>query len=112
MGEKIVRTYSQYTEEAVALLGRLIRTGRLEQKIPAQELAERAGISRGTLQRIEKGELRCEIGAAFELAALVGVRLFDTDAAGLHVARRHAEERLALLPKAARGKVGVVDDDF
>ena len=31
--------------------------------ITAQELADRAGISRGMLQRIEKGNLKCEIGA-------------------------------------------------
>ena len=45
----------------------------------AQDLADRAGISRGLLQRIEKGNLKCQIGAVFEAATLVGIKLFDAD---------------------------------
>jgi len=66
------RTYSRYTVEAVELLGRLIRKARLQKRISAKDLAARANVSRGLLQRVEKGDPRCEIGVAFELAALLG----------------------------------------
>jgi hypothetical protein len=76
------------------------------------EISERAGISRGLLQRIEKGDLKCEIGAAFEVAAIVGLKLFDADETSLARHLRQTEDKLALLPKSARKKSRIVDDDF
>lgn len=107
------RTYSSYTREAAVLLGRQVRLGRKQRKWTEHELAERAGISRATLQKIEKGDLSVAIGLAFEVAALVGVCLFDTQHATLtgHIAR--TEDQLALLPSAVRKpRRHAVDDDF
>lgn len=73
MSKSKIRTYSRYSTEAALLLGRLIRLGRKERKMTVQEIAERAGISRGTVQRIEAGNLKCEIGLIFEVATIVGV---------------------------------------
>ncbi len=112
MAKTITRTYSRYAREAVTLLGQMIRLGRIERRMIAQELADRASISRGMLQRIEKGDLKCEIGVVFELAALVGVKLFDADIATLSGHIKQAEEKLALLPKYARKKKTEVDDEF
>ncbi len=112
MPKSIIRTYSRYSGDAVALLGGLIRVARKEKKLTALELAERAGISRGLLQRIEKGDLSCGIGVAFEVAAIVGIKLFDADAAQLPQLVRHTEQKLALLPKSIRKKHEVVDDNF
>ena len=75
-------------------------------------LADRAGISRGMLQRLEKGDLKCEIGAAFEVATIVGVRLFEADGAALSRHLSRTEDKLALLPKSVRKKSRVVRDDF
>ncbi|MFK8260541.1 helix-turn-helix transcriptional regulator [Erwinia sp. AnSW2-5] len=107
-----VRTYSRYTREAVSLLSGLVRTARLEKKLTTLEVAERVGISRGLLQRIEKGDLRCEIGVFFEVAAIVGVRLFDADENSLTRHLRHTEDKLALMPKSVRKKHKEIDDDF
>lgn len=106
------RAYSRYSLEAITLLGGLIRAARKERKMTAQEVAERAGISRGLLQRIEKGDPKCEIGATFEVAAIVGVKLFDATATTLTQHIRHTEDKLALLPKSVRKKAKVADDDF
>ncbi len=65
MAKPLSRTYSRYSRDAAELMGKLIRLGRTERKLTAQDLADRAGISRGLLQRIEKGDLKCEIGAVF-----------------------------------------------
>ncbi len=112
MPKSKTRTYSLYSREAVQLISNLIRIARKERKLTAQEVAERAGISRGLLQRIEKGDLKCEVGAVFEVATLVGVKLFDIDATTLTKHIRQAEDKLALLPKSVRKKTRVVDDDF
>ena len=107
-----VRTYSRYSREAMILLGDLIRAARKERKMTTQEVADRAGISRGLLQRIEKGDPKCELGATFEVATIVGVKLFDTEATTLTKHIRQIEDKLALLPKSVRKKVKVADDDF
>jgi transcriptional regulator with XRE-family HTH domain len=109
---KTALPYSRYSREATALLGKLIRVARTERRMSAAELAERAGISRGRLQRIERGEMTSEIGAAFELAAIVGLRLFDADEQGLGRLLRQTDERLALLPRAVRSTPNAVRDDF
>ena len=93
-------------------MGQLIRIGRTERKLTAQDLADRAGISRGMLQRIEKGDPKCEIGVVFELAVLVGVKLFDAEASSLAGHIKQAEDKLALLPKSVRTPRKAVDDDF
>ena len=106
------RTYSRYTKEAAVLLGNLIRLGRIERKMSAQDLAERAGISRTTLHKIENGDMKCEIGLVFEVAALVGVKLFDSDLAGLSTSRKQADDKIALLPKSVHAFKRSIDDDF
>ena len=112
MAKSVKRTYSRYTRQASILLGGLIRAARIERKLTAQELADRAGISRGLLQRIEKGDLKCEIGAVFEVATLVGIKLLDADEASLTKHLRQTEDKLALLPKSVRKKPRIVRDDF
>ena len=112
MPKSITRTYSRYSRDAAVLLGALIREARNERKLTAQELADRAGISRGLLQRIEKGNLKCEIGAVFETAAIIGVKLFDADDSMLVKYQRQTKEKLALLPKSIRKKSKAVRDDF
>ena len=112
MPKSITRTYSRYTREACSLLGGLIRAARKEHKLTVQEVADRAGVSRGLLQRIEKGDLKCEIGVVFEVATIVGVKLFDTDESTLRKHIRQTEDKLALLPKSVRKKTRVVHDEF
>ena len=112
MPKSIIRTYSRYSRDATALLGALIREARKERKLTTQEVADRAGISRGLLQRIEKGDLKCEIGAMFEVATIVGVKLFDTDETTLSRHLSQTRDKLALLPKSIRKKSKAVRDDF
>lgn len=112
MPTSITRTYSRYSRNATALLGGLIREARKERRLTAQEVADRAGISRGLMQRIEKGDLKCEIGVVFEVATLVGITLFDADEPTLSRHLSQTREKLALLPKSIRKKSRPVHDDF
>ncbi len=106
------RSTSRYSRDAVALLGQLIRRARIERKMTAEDLATRAGTSRGLVQRVERGDPGCAIGAVFELAAIVGVRLFDADQPALTNAISANGTMLSLLPKAVRASRAEVKDEF
>lgn len=112
MPKPATRPYSRYSREATVLLGLLIRRTRIERKMTTAELAERAGISRGLLQRIEKGDPGCAIGAVFEVAAIVGVRLFDADLPTLTGGINTNATTLTLLPKSVRTSLKAVKDAF
>ena len=112
MAKPQTRAYSRYAQDAVALMGDLIRRARIERKLTTQELADRAGMSRGLIQRIEKGDRGCAIGAVFEAAAIVGVRLFDADQAMLSERIAANTATLTLLPKAVRAARVKAEDDF
>jgi len=106
------RSYSRITRQALTMLGKLIRIGRAERGLTAQELADRAGISRTTLSSIEKGAPGPEIGIVFEVAAIVGVPLFAPDERTLQLHNTRLDDKLTLLPKSVRHSVKEVDDDF
>ena len=112
MSKTALRAISHYSRDAALLLGQLIRTARLERKLTAAELAERAGVSRGLVQRIERGDPGCAIGAVFECAALVGVRLFDADQTALNEMVAQNARTLSLLPKSVRAARIEAKDDF
>ncbi len=85
---------------------------RLERKLTLAELAERAAVSRGLLQRIEQGDPGCAIGAVFEVASILGIELFNADEETLN-ARTAAQERMLMLqPRSARASRKPVKDDF
>ncbi len=108
-----MRAYSSYTRDAIRLLGRYIQLGRKARKLTQQSLADRVGITRATLQKIENGDLKCEIGIVFEAAAIVGVKLFDVETQSSFSAKLESvEDKLALLPKSVRHQTQKVDDDF
>ncbi|MDY0213208.1 MAG: helix-turn-helix transcriptional regulator [Desulfuromonadaceae bacterium] len=106
------RPYSKYTLEAVKLLGKQIQLGRKQRRWSENELAQRIGIARATLQRIEKGDMACAIGLVFEAATLVGIKLFNADGEVLRRQVVEAEERIALLPRHIHPVGEVVDDEF
>ena len=109
---KVERPLSPYAIDALTLLGRQIRKARIERKLKAVDVTDRAGISRGLLRRIETGDPGCTIGAVFEVATIVGVRLFDTDQTALSKAIETNREIMALLPKSVRNPRLEADDDF
>jgi transcriptional regulator with XRE-family HTH domain len=106
------RTYSKYALEATSLLGEQIKLGRKQRNWSEKNLSERAGISRATLQKIENGEMSCTIGLYFEVAALVGLNLFETDNVPISRQMEQIKDKVALLPKRIKSTTKVVDDDF
>ena len=109
---KTAPALSHYARDALRLLGLLIRQRRLEQRITVEELAQRGGVSRGLVQRVERGHPAVAVGSVLELAAIVGVPLFDPDKSRLASAVASTEKTLSLLPAAARTTQPKLDDDF
>ncbi|HEY9219040.1 MAG TPA: helix-turn-helix domain-containing protein [Phenylobacterium sp.] len=106
------RSYARYTLAAVALLGNLVQLERKSRRMSAQIFADRLGVSRETVTRLEKGDPKVELGLAFEACALLSIPLFEED---LHAITHRVEEtssRLALLPKRTRARPVKVDNDF
>jgi ribosome-binding protein aMBF1 (putative translation factor) len=109
---KVKRTYSAYSIEAMYLLGTSIRAARKEKKMSETELAERAGVARSMVQRVEKGDMSCGVGTVFELATITGILLFGADNNTLSQQVKQVEDKLTLLPKAIRKSNKVINDDF
>jgi len=112
MPKPTTRAYSRYSKEAAELLGLLVHQARIRREMTISDVAERAGLSRGLVHRIENGEMGCSIGAAFEVAAIVGVRLFDSEPFMLRRQLQTSREMLALMPKSIRRSEKAVKDDF
>jgi transcriptional regulator with XRE-family HTH domain len=112
MAKPALKSYSRYASEATELLGVAIHNARVERKLTVADVAERAGISRGLVSRIEKGEMGCSIGAAFEVAAIVGLRLFEAEPTTLTRHLSMERDKLTLLPQSVRTGTKGVKDDF
>lgn len=112
MVKPVSRSLSQYSLDALALLGQLVREARLGKAMTTTDLAARAGISRALLQRIERGDPGCSIGVVFEVATLCGVPLFDQEQRQLTTHLALHREKMVLMPKAVRARAKGVKDDF
>ncbi|MGA2051462.1 MAG: helix-turn-helix transcriptional regulator [Terracidiphilus sp.] len=106
------RIYSRQNLEALELLGQMIRVGRIDHKMTAQEMANRAGISRPLLRRIEGADPSCAVGSVFEVAVIAGVPLFGGEPDRLQTQRSALMEKLSLLPQRTRKSRRVIHDDF
>lgn len=105
------RAYLPHTEEAVQLLGLEIAAARRQQRWTVTELAERVGIDRKTLHKIEQGDPSVGVGIFFETAVILGIPLFGVEPETLGGFVEQRRDRLAVLPAHVRGSRSV-DDDF
>lgn len=106
------RTYSAYSSDAMHLLGATIRAERKTKRMSELELAERAGVARSVIQRVEQGDMTCGVGIVFEVAHIVGIQLFDAGPSRLASQIKQVEDKLTLLPKTIHKKKKVIKDDF
>ena len=105
------RTFLGYATDAALLLGKQIELARSRRGMSREELAERAGISTDTLREIEKGGMTVAVGLVFEVAALVGVCLFEPEKRILALQIELAQCKLCLISKDIKND-GEVDDNF
>lgn len=63
---------TRQVDRRLAEIGASIRRWRLMQSLKAVEVAERAGISRSTLQKVERGDAGVSIGAVMSVMQALG----------------------------------------
>lgn len=97
------KSYLKYSRDAVTFLGQQIKLERKKRKLSESDFAERSGIARSTLQRIEKGDPSVEIGTVFNVAHIAGIKLFATESNFTSLLNQ-ASDKLALLPKRIHNK--------
>lgn len=106
------RPYLQAARLMARLLGLSVRIARLRRGWSEAALAERAAISRATLQKIERGDPSVALGLALEACAVLGITPQGGPAGDLREALERAELELAALPRRIRAREAAVDDDF
>src|ERR1039457_5981093 len=98
---------------ALRQLGHDIRDARRRRRIPVAILAERASISRMTLNKVEKGDPGVSLGSYVTVLFVLGMvdRLADVadprhDTVGLELEEEHLPERIRLSRRQKPGKQG------
>lgn len=98
---------------ALRKLGHDIRDARRRRRIPVAILAERASISRMTLNKVEKGDPGVSFGTYATVLFVLGMveRLADVadprhDTVGLELEEEHLPERIRLSRRQKPGKPG------
>ena len=98
-----IRTYSRHSHILASILGQMIQLARKKRRLSEQALAERTGMSRATLRRIESGDMKCEVGLVLELTTLLQIPVLATNnAADLETMQKHLTDSLTLSPKRIR----------
>lgn len=108
------RQHLPATEHALTALGSQVAAGRREAGWTIADLAQRLGVSRNVITRIEQGAPGTAVGTVLEAAVVCGVPLFGVDPAELSRVAETERRRLALLPARVRASASrdEVDDDF
>ena len=107
------QNYARYTLAALERLGQLVAIARREQRMTAQDLADRIGVARGMIQRLEVGNPKIDIGVAFEACTILSIPLLgEEDAATMTLRSDESRKLLALLPRYARARAVELADDF
>jgi transcriptional regulator with XRE-family HTH domain len=106
------RHYLMPTMDAARVLGQQLAAARRGQRRTAEEVAERAGTTRATLRRIERGDPAVAIGLYFEVATVLSVPLFGAEGRQLAELAARGQRELALLPARIDVRRRQVDDDF
>lgn len=70
---KIARPVFPHAERQAVALGQRLRDARLRRRMTALAMAERAGISRATLHRLEKGDTSISLGAYQRVLRVLGL---------------------------------------
>ena len=111
---KKVHRYLPATEHALAALGAQVASARRLAGWTVADLAERLGVSRNVITRIEQGAPGTAVGTVLEAAVVCGVPLFGVEPGELGRVAETERSRLALLPARVRASAAdaEVDDDF
>jgi len=89
-------------------LGENLRLARLRRRLSAQQIADRAGISRSTMQNLEKGSPSVSVGNLLQVMVVLGLEkdfgdLAVDDRLGRKLEDARLTETRARAPKRSKG---------
>lgn len=94
MGRKATALLPKH-ERMLGVLGEDLRLARLRRRLSAQQVADRAGISRSTLQNLEKGSPSVSVGNVLQVLVVLGLeKSFAELAADDRLGRKLEDARL------------------
>lgn len=99
------RPPSSRTRKAARTLGEYIATFRKLQNLTAEQVADRAGISRTTLRRLEQGEVTVGLDVLLEVCRVLGILDFVLQGMNPYetaLGQSLAEDQIQQLPKRVR----------
>jgi transcriptional regulator with XRE-family HTH domain len=99
------RPPSSRTRKAARTLGEYIATFRKLQNLTAEQVADRAGISRTTLRRLEQGEVTVGLDVLLEVCRVLGILDFVLQGMNPYetaLGQSLAEDQVQQLPKRVR----------
>lgn len=99
-----------YAREAAELMGANVRQARINQRLTAEQLGNRAGCSRYTISQIENGSPSVAFGNVLNVCAALGIQLFVPDRRELARLSRAQLEVVRLIPSRVMPKDGPSDD--
>jgi transcriptional regulator with XRE-family HTH domain len=109
------KTNSLRARRALESRGSNIKTARIKRRISIEDFAERIGVSKRTVIRLEKGDDGVSVGTLARVCLVLGEadrleHLFDaaTDETGLLLEREQLPKRIDGSRKAKKG--GIIDD--
>lgn len=88
-------------------MGERLRLARLRRRLSAQQVAERAGISRATLHKVERGEPNVAMGSYFQVLRVLGLETdFESLAADDTMGRKLQDLEMVTPRRAPKRKAG------
>lgn len=101
MGRKATTLLPKHARMLVEV-GESLRLARLRRRLSAQQVADRAGISRSTLQNLEKGSSSISIGNLLQVLVVLGLEKdFAMLAAADPLGRKLQDAGLTKIPQRA-----------
>lgn len=92
------------------MLAALTQQARLNRNMTIEELAVAVKVSPAVIRKLEKADPDVALGAAFEIAAAMRIRLFDADDDLMEMHLAQAKQALAILLRFAEPLP--LNDDF
>jgi len=72
-GATVKNICPEEVSQIVRQMGERIKAARVRRKLRQEDLAARTGLSRSTIQSIERGEATCSVGALFNVLWTLGL---------------------------------------
>jgi DNA-binding XRE family transcriptional regulator len=88
-----IDAFSKPVQESLQMLGNLIQSARKAAKYTAKELAQRAGVNRKTITRLERGDPGIGLGLFITVLWLLDIPLLR----GIDIGNRQNRTQIALL---------------